>query len=155
MAPIDLVSSLGRRYLHKPRSANNTCIIPRIYRVGIAIHITRYVVWRQERKTILSDLPILAGIMSVPTNNAEFFPSIGSVASRTDLLPEEQEDAITDADEQGNDDRPMQEVSSLCMSCGEQVWRTLVFFFEEHFPLLRRVSLECSSLQFLSSMRSL
>lgn len=66
--------------------------------------------------------------MSVPTSDTEFFPSIGSVASRTDLLPEEQEDAIADANEQGNDDRPMQEVGSLCMSCGEQVWRTLIFF---------------------------
>lgn len=56
-----------------------------------------------------------------PTNDAEFFPSIGSVASQTDLLPEEQEENIADTEKQDNDDRPMQEVSSLCMSCGEQV----------------------------------
>jgi zinc finger protein ZPR1 len=59
--------------------------------------------------------------MSAPTSDAEFFPSIGSVANQTDLLPEEQEDTAKDVEEQDNDDRPMQEVDSLCMSCGEQV----------------------------------
>jgi zinc finger protein ZPR1 len=59
--------------------------------------------------------------MSAPTSHAEFFPSIGSVADQTDLLPEEQGDIEDDAEEEGNDDRPMQEVGSLCMSCGEQV----------------------------------
>lgn len=59
--------------------------------------------------------------MSPPSSNAEFFPSIGSIANQTDLLPEEQEENVKNAEGEDNDDRPMQEVSSLCMSCGEQV----------------------------------
>ncbi|KAF8527281.1 zf-ZPR1-domain-containing protein [Gautieria morchelliformis] len=74
--------------------------------------------------------------MSAPTSHAEFFPSIGSVANQTDLLPEEQGDIKDGAEEEeDNDDRPMQEVGSLCMSCGEQgitrMLLTSIPFFHE------------------------
>ena len=57
--------------------------------------------------------------MSAPTSNAEFFPSIGSVANKTHLLLEQ--DSERKDGEEDDDDRPMQEIASLCMSCGEQV----------------------------------
>jgi hypothetical protein len=53
----------------------------------------------------------------------EFFPNIGAVAQQTDDLPEQEEikqygDQVTvDSEEE----RPLQEVESLCMNCGEQV----------------------------------
>lgn len=73
------------------------------------------------KATCISDFCIFSWVMSAPTNDAGFFPSIGSVANQTDLLPEEEENIRKDAEGQDNDDRPMQEVDSLCMSCGEQV----------------------------------
>ena len=54
-----------------------------------------------------------------------FFPEIRDAAERTDQLPEVGEDvaatqgAVDAAGEE--EDRPVQEVESLCMSCGEQV----------------------------------
>jgi zinc finger protein len=53
----------------------------------------------------------------------EFFPSIGSVAQKTDDLPDDEPEQVK-VDEQiadGEEDRPLQEVESLCMNCGEQV----------------------------------
>ncbi|KZS94308.1 zf-ZPR1-domain-containing protein [Sistotremastrum niveocremeum HHB9708] len=51
-----------------------------------------------------------------------FFPSIGSLAEQTDLLPDEEEEVqVANVDATKDDeDRPLQEVESLCMSCGEQ-----------------------------------
>lgn len=61
----------------------------------------------------------------------EFFPSIGSVAQKTDDLPDEV-DEVKQPDQQEHDnadeDRPMQEMESLCMNCGEQVRRLLHTF---------------------------
>ncbi|KAF8586435.1 zf-ZPR1-domain-containing protein [Ramaria rubella] len=71
--------------------------------------------------------------MSATARDAEFFPSIGSLADQTDLLPEEPEE--TEKNEDQDDDRPMQEVDSLCMSCGEQgvtrMLLTSIPFFRE------------------------
>jgi zinc finger protein len=47
-----------------------------------------------------------------------FFPSIGSVAVKADELPDnsnETEQPDTDTD------KPLHEIESLCMKCGEQV----------------------------------
>ncbi|KAG9312883.1 zf-ZPR1-domain-containing protein, partial [Chiua virens] len=49
-------------------------------------------------------------------SNVQFFPPIGQLAKQADDLPEEQ--TTTDGDIQ--EDRPLQEVESLCMRCGEQ-----------------------------------
>lgn len=56
--------------------------------------------------------------------NPELFPSIRTVANETDKLPEPPEKPIhtpegTDADDA--EDRPVQEVESLCMNCEKQV----------------------------------
>jgi zinc finger protein len=54
---------------------------------------------------------------------SEFFPSIGSVAQKTDDLPEDTEvKQVEDQAEDIEDERPLQEVESLCMACGEQVY---------------------------------
>ncbi len=50
----------------------------------------------------------------------ELFPSIGSAADKADLLPEnDKEFGESNADD--TEDRPTQEIESLCMKCGEQV----------------------------------
>ena len=50
----------------------------------------------------------------------ENFPSIGALAERTDALEERDDQA--DPTQTGDDEeRPLQEIESLCMSCGEQV----------------------------------
>lgn len=51
----------------------------------------------------------------------ENFPSIGTLADRTDALEErnDQQDPTQKVEEEG---RPLQEVESLCMSCHEQVF---------------------------------
>lgn len=59
-----------------------------------------------------------------------FFPTIGDVAEKTDQLPDN-DDEILNAEgavgsATGDEDRPMQEIESLCMSCGEQVTSELV-----------------------------
>ena len=71
--------------------------------------------------------------MSKPTQDP-FFKSIGSLAEETDLLPDEDEDGqrrvedgkkptLPDVDEE----RPIQEIESLCMHCGEQVCEATAF----------------------------
>lgn len=52
--------------------------------------------------------------------NPELFPTIGAVAEVTENLQEHEKDAT---EGQGTDDeeRPVQEIESLCMKCGEQV----------------------------------
>ncbi|KAJ3914578.1 ZPR1 zinc-finger domain-containing protein [Lentinula edodes] len=44
----------------------------------------------------------------------QLFPAIGTIADRADQLPENEASANSD------EDRPMQEIESLCMKCGEQ-----------------------------------
>ena len=48
-----------------------------------------------------------------------YFPSIGTVAEQADNLPDEPADAHNAEDD--DDERPTQEIESLCMKCGEQV----------------------------------
>jgi hypothetical protein len=47
------------------------------------------------------------------------FPSIGSLADKAEAIEDRQanDQAIADQDEE----RPLEEIESLCMSCGEQV----------------------------------
>ncbi|KDQ19536.1 hypothetical protein BOTBODRAFT_28115 [Botryobasidium botryosum FD-172 SS1] len=56
-----------------------------------------------------------------------FFPSIGSAVEQVDRLPEEDEPKPVDVDgaqpkteNEDDEDRPLKEMSSLCMACGEQ-----------------------------------
>jgi zinc finger protein len=51
--------------------------------------------------------------------NPEFFPTIGEIADKTDLIGE-REYQLPSQDDQ-NEERPLEEIESLCMSCGEQV----------------------------------
>ena len=60
------------------------------------------------------------------TNN--FFPSIRTVAEKTDAIPNIPEGALP-AQSRFDQERPLEEVESLCMSCGEQVG------FSVHIPL--------------------
>ena len=48
----------------------------------------------------------------------DFFPEIGEVAERTAL---EHRDPSEQTKEDDGEDRPVEEIESLCMSCGEQV----------------------------------
>ncbi|THU98623.1 zf-ZPR1-domain-containing protein [Dendrothele bispora CBS 962.96] len=61
----------------------------------------------------------------------ELFPSIGTAADKTDQLPE---DGVVSASV-GDEERPTQEVESLCMKCGEQgttrMLLTSIPFFRE------------------------
>jgi hypothetical protein len=53
------------------------------------------------------------------------FPSIGSLAERTDALEEADNQGV--ATQTGiEEDRPLQEIESLCMACGEQVFTLTV-----------------------------
>jgi len=49
-----------------------------------------------------------------------FFPSIRTVAEKTDAIPNIPEDAPP-AQPISDEKRPFEEIESLCMSCGEQV----------------------------------
>lgn len=51
--------------------------------------------------------------------NSEFFPAIGQLADKTDLL-QEREYQLPSQDDQ-DEDRPVEEIESLCMTCHEQV----------------------------------
>ncbi|KAJ3841168.1 ZPR1 zinc-finger domain-containing protein [Lentinula raphanica] len=50
-------------------------------------------------------------------NKEDLFPAIGVIADKADQLPEEN---IPDASADNAEEKPMQEVESLCMKCGEQ-----------------------------------
>ena len=52
-----------------------------------------------------------------------FFPSIGSVAVKADQLPDNTNPEADHAepDSPASKDRPLHEIESLCMKCGEQV----------------------------------
>ncbi|KAL0064868.1 nucleolar zinc-finger protein [Marasmius tenuissimus] len=60
--------------------------------------------------------------MTSTDKKEDFFPAIGSLADKTDNLP--------DAEPTPNDEeeRPLQEIESLCMKCGEQVAFSLFSF---------------------------
>ena len=49
--------------------------------------------------------------------NPELFPAIGSVADQTEKLPVEAQTVEVTLDEE----RPVQEIESLCMRCEQQV----------------------------------
>ncbi len=51
------------------------------------------------------------------SSNSELFPAIGSVAEQTQKLPVEPQTVEVTLDEE----RPVQEIESLCMRCEEQV----------------------------------
>ena len=61
--------------------------------------------------------------MSAPTNS-ELFPEIGKVVDETD---KHDEPTTGDVAADTEDERPVQEVESLCMKCYEQV--CVLFFF--------------------------
>ena len=48
----------------------------------------------------------------------EFFPKIGEVAEKADGLEDKD---IAGQVEEGDEDRPVEEIESLCMNCREQV----------------------------------
>jgi hypothetical protein len=52
------------------------------------------------------------------SNSKSFFPTIGSVVEGTAKEPANDGTPATDADDE---ERPVQEIESLCMSCEEQV----------------------------------
>jgi hypothetical protein len=58
--------------------------------------------------------------LSISIMSQPFFPSIGSVAAKADEL-RNTETEHTDADSSADNDRPLQEIESLCMKCEEQV----------------------------------
>lgn len=60
--------------------------------------------------------------MSAPKTNDPFFPSIRDAAEQTDNLEDrpDNESGIADPNA-AEEERPLQEIESLCMSCGEQV----------------------------------
>jgi hypothetical protein len=49
------------------------------------------------------------------------FPSIGTLAEQTDSSDPDKINDAADAPAQGDDDRVVQEIESLCMNCEEQV----------------------------------
>lgn len=51
------------------------------------------------------------------SSNAELFPTIGSVVDKTQSLPVEAQTVEVTLDEE----KPVQEIESLCMRCHEQV----------------------------------
>lgn len=53
----------------------------------------------------------------------DLFPSIGSLAEQADQLPDDdaKQDSTSGADDAEGEERPLQEIESLCMKCGEQV----------------------------------
>ena len=57
-------------------------------------------------------------ISTMSTNN--FFPSIRTLAEKTDAIPNIPDDEPP-AQPVFEEERPLEEIESLCMSCGEQV----------------------------------
>jgi len=55
----------------------------------------------------------------VESKSNEFFPKIGEVAEKADTL--EDKDLIGQTKEDDDEDRPVEEIESLCMNCREQV----------------------------------
>ncbi|CAE6418074.1 unnamed protein product [Rhizoctonia solani] len=63
----------------------------------------------------------------------EFFKPIGALAQKTDELPNEPQTAT---ETQEDDERPLQEIESLCMSCGEQGITRMML---THIPYFKEV----------------
>lgn len=61
--------------------------------------------------------PFASAKMVDPKSNG-FFPKIGEVAEKTDAI--EDKDVLQQTKED-DEDRPVEEIESLCMNCGEQV----------------------------------
>ena len=70
------------------------------------------------------------------STNTELFPAIGSVVEQTQKLPVEQQTVEVTLDEE----RPVQEIESLCMRCEEQVCS---MFVRQNNAALTRVYLGC------------
>ena len=60
-----------------------------------------------------------ASLKMVESKSNEFFPKIGEVAEKADAL--EGRDFPEQTKEEDDEDRPVEEIESLCMNCGEQV----------------------------------
>jgi zinc finger protein len=54
------------------------------------------------------------------SDNANLFPTLGEIATRTDARADVPEGQVGD-EEHEDEDRDMQEIESLCMRCHEQV----------------------------------
>lgn len=71
--------------------------------------------WQVDPATYPFQCTTHPGSLSMPQD--QFFPPIGQLAKKADDLPEE----LTTPDDDVQEDRPLEEVESLCMRCGEQV----------------------------------
>ena len=54
----------------------------------------------------------------VDSESNKFFPKIGEIAEKANALEDKD---ISEQTMEDDDDRPVEEVESLCMNCGEQV----------------------------------
>lgn len=78
-----------------------------------------------SREPIQSSLPLsIREPKMVESKPNEFFPKIGQVAEKTDALKYKDISEQTEGDDDG--DRPVEEIESLCMNCGEQVREQVV-----------------------------
>ena len=86
------------------------------------------------------------------STNPELFPAIGSVVEQTEKLPVEAQTVEVTLDEE----RPVQEIESLCMRCEDQV-RPLLSYGWQQKPdsFYPRVLLDYCSQQSRISGRSL
>ncbi|CAE6456970.1 unnamed protein product [Rhizoctonia solani] len=66
-------------------------------------------------------------------SSEEFFKPIGALAQQADKLPDEPQNT---AQEEGDDDRPLQEIESLCMNCREQGITRMML---THIPYFKEV----------------
>lgn len=57
-----------------------------------------------------------------------FFPTIGSLANKADELPDQLTSDNEQTEASADDEKPLQEIESLCMKCEEQVSCDLYFF---------------------------
>ncbi|KAJ3982376.1 ZPR1 zinc-finger domain-containing protein [Lentinula detonsa] len=70
----------------------------------------------------------------------EFFPAIGTIADKADQLPENKDhNAAADAAE----DKPLQEIESLCMKCGEQGTTRMLLTSIPYFREIIVMSFRC------------
>ncbi|CAE6529668.1 unnamed protein product [Rhizoctonia solani] len=70
----------------------------------------------------------------------EFFKPIGALAQKADDLPGEPQTAVQD---EGDDERPLQEIESLCMSCGEQGMTRMMLTNIPYFKEVIIMSFRC------------
>lgn len=55
------------------------------------------------------------------SNPPQLFPPIGAVAEETEKLPEPEERNVEETQVADDEERPVQEIESLCMKCEQQV----------------------------------